>query len=75
MNIKKRSDINILMYPHALYRTVLSMGPQYMINVYTWLKMALWDAPYRIYLDIELEKMALEREFSLSESWENKESS
>tara|TARA_B110000858_G_scaffold185986_1_gene228678 strand:- start:601 stop:792 length:192 start_codon:yes stop_codon:yes gene_type:complete len=62
------------MYPHALYRTALSMGPQYITNVYTWLKMALWDAPRRIYLDIELEKMALERELSLSESHEDSDS-
>jgi len=67
MNIKKRSYNNILMYPHAIYRTTISMGPHYITNVYKWLKMALWDAPHRIYLDIELEKLALEREISLSE--------
>jgi len=27
--------------------------------------MALWDAPYRIWLDIELEKLSIERNLSV----------
>jgi hypothetical protein len=37
------------------------MGPTYLTNIYKWVKMALWDAPYRVWLDIELEKLAIER--------------
>lgn len=59
------------MYAHALYRTVVSMGSHYIKNVYIWLKMAVYDAPYRVYLDLELENIALEREFSLSEQNED----
>jgi len=44
------------------------MGPQYMLNTYNWLKAALWDAPYRFMLDVELEKLAIEREEHLSEN-------
>jgi hypothetical protein len=55
------------MYAYAIYRTVLNMGPHYVTNVYTWLKTALWDAPYRVYLDVELEKVSIEREINLSE--------
>jgi hypothetical protein len=50
------------MYLQAITRTMVSMGPLYLHNVYKWFKMAIWDAPYRIWLDIELEKIGIERE-------------
>jgi len=48
----------------AIYNTMLTMGPYYMTSTYKWFKMALWDAPTRIYLDIQLEHMRLERNLS-----------
>lgn len=59
------------MYPQAIYQSMTTMGPTYLINIYKWFKMALWDAPYRIWLDIELEKLAIERRLS-AESVEEK---
>jgi hypothetical protein len=56
------------MYAHAIYRTVRFNGSQYILNVYNWVKTAVWDAPYRVYLDVELEKVSIERELSLSET-------
>ena len=53
-----------VMYPQAIYQSMTTMGPTYLINIYKWFKMALWDAPYRIWLDIELEKLAIERNLS-----------
>lgn len=50
------------MYIKAIYRTAISMGSFYMENFFKWVKMAVWDAPQRVYLDIELEKMKIERE-------------
>lgn len=50
------------MYVLAVYRNTLSMGPFYVENFYRWVKMAVWDAPKRVYLDIQLEKMKIERE-------------
>ena len=38
------------------------MTPFYLEKVCQWVKMALWDAPKRIYLDIELEKQVIEKE-------------
>jgi hypothetical protein len=54
----------MVMYPQAIYQSMTTMGPTYLINIYKWFKMALWDAPYRIWLDIELEKLAIERNLS-----------
>ena len=48
----------------AIYNTMLTMGPYYVTSTYKWFKMALWDAPTRIYLDIQLEHMRLERNLS-----------
>jgi hypothetical protein len=59
------------MYPQAIINTFRSTGSQYAVNIYKWFKMALWDAPHRLYLDIELEKMKLERDLSRLESYEN----
>jgi hypothetical protein len=50
------------MYAKAICRTVFSMSSFYVENVCKWIKMAVWDAPRRVYLDIELEKMKIERE-------------
>ena len=52
------------MDPQAIYQSMTTMGPTYLVNIYKWFKMALWDAPYRIWLDIELEKLAIERNLS-----------
>jgi hypothetical protein len=57
----------------ALYNTTLSMGPYYMGSVYKWIKMALWDAPTRIILDVQLEQMRLERNLSRAERGESPE--
>ena len=46
---------------HAICRTMISMGPEYTTNVLKWVKSAVWDAPYRVWLDIELEKISIER--------------
>ena len=48
----------------AIYNTTVSMGPQYAYNLYKWLRTALWDAPYRIYLDVQLELIHLENNLS-----------
>jgi hypothetical protein len=61
----------MVMYPQAIYQSMTTMGPTYLVNIYKWFKMALWDAPYRIWLDIELEKLAIERNLS-AESVEEK---
>lgn len=50
------------MYIKAIYRNTISMGSFYVENFCKWVKMAVWDAPRRVYLDIELEKMKIERE-------------
>jgi len=48
----------------ALYNTTVSMGPQYAFNLYKWVRTALWDAPYRIYLDVQLELIHIENNLS-----------
>ena len=55
---------------YAVYNTMLTMGPYYLKSTYKWLKMAAWDAPVRIYLDIQLEYMRLERNLSQLEEGE-----
>tara|TARA_B100000405_G_scaffold46523_2_gene30615 strand:- start:1275 stop:1412 length:138 start_codon:yes stop_codon:yes gene_type:complete len=37
------------------------MGPHYLVNIYRWVKMAIWDAPIRLFLDVELELQSIER--------------
>jgi len=69
-NIKKNVVINN-MYPQAIYQTMTTMGPTYIVNIYKWFKMALWDAPYRIWLDVELEKLSIERHLSVDDLDEN----
>lgn len=55
------------MYHIAVYNTLLSMGPYYANNVLKWFLSALWDAPRRVYLDIDLEYMKLKRDLSKQE--------
>ena len=50
-----------------------SMGPYYMNSTYKWFKAALWDAPLRVYLDVQLEHMRLERNLSKIEEGKNHE--
>lgn len=50
------------MYAKAIYRTIISMTPFYLENVLRWVKMAVWDAPVRFYLDVDLEKTVIEKE-------------
>jgi hypothetical protein len=54
----------------TFYNTMASMGPGYMSSTYKWFKMALWDAPFRIYLDLQLEYMKLKRNLSNQETAE-----
>jgi hypothetical protein len=48
----------------AIFNTLYGMGPYYVESTYKWLKMALWDAPTRLILDVQLEQMRLERNLS-----------
>jgi hypothetical protein len=57
----------------ALYNTTLSMGPYYLQSTYKWFKMALWDAPTRVILDVQLEQLRLERNLSRTGQGENQE--
>ena len=50
------------MYTKAIYRTIMSMTPFYIENFCLWVKSAVWDAPRRIYLDIDLERHRIEME-------------
>lgn len=54
-------------YTKAIYVTLLTMGVYYIENMCTWIKAAVWDAPYRIILDVQLEKQKLDRDQFLSE--------
>jgi len=55
------------MYTKAIYRTIMSMTPFYIENFCLWVKMAVWDAPRRIYLDVDLERHRLSGEKASSE--------
>jgi len=48
----------------AIYNTLFNMGPYYIESTYNWVKMALWSAPIRVILDVQLEQMRLERDLS-----------
>ena len=54
----------------AICNTMFSMGPYYVTSTYNWFKLALWDAPTRIILDVQLEQMRLERNLSNNQSEE-----
>ena len=56
-----------MIYLQDISQTIISMGQYYLINTYNWVKTAVWDAPKRVFLDIELEKMSIERDNNLSE--------
>jgi len=55
----------------AIYNTLFNMGPYYIESTYNWVKMALWSAPIRVILDVQLEQMRLER--NLSENYNDEE--
>ena len=57
----------------AICNTMIGMGPYYLESTYKWFKMALWDAPTRVFLDIQLEQMRLERNLSEEESEDEKQ--
>jgi hypothetical protein len=57
----------------AFFNTLYGMGPYYVESTYKWLKMALWDAPTRVFLDVQLEQMRLERNLSGEESEDEKQ--
>lgn len=59
------------MYLQAIFQTMRDMGPRYLINIYKWVKCAVWDAPFRVYLDVELEKNMIERNLSRDEDDED----
>ena len=48
----------------AIFNVAIGMGPYYLNSTYMWMKMALWDAPTRVILDVKLEQMRLERNLS-----------
>ena len=56
----------------AIFNTAIGMGPYYLDTTFKWFKMALWDAPTRVFLDIQLEQMRLERNLSGEESGDEK---
>jgi hypothetical protein len=58
------------MYFKAIYRTIVSMSSFYVENFCLWVKTAVWDAPRRIYLDIDLEYQNLSRTSSRESSSE-----
>ena len=45
----------------AIFNTVREMGPQYIVNFADWIKTAVWNAPFRVFLDVELELLRLNR--------------
>ena len=57
----------------AIFNTMYGMGPYYLDSTYKWFKMALWDAPTRVFLDVQLEQMRLERNLSGEESEDEKQ--
>jgi len=48
----------------ALTETFRSYGPYYLKNIYLWFKSAVWDAPRRFFLDLQLEQMRINRDLS-----------
>jgi hypothetical protein len=59
------------MYLKAIYLTLISMTPFYVENICKWVRAAVWDAPYRFILDVDLERIKLERDLSREDSTEN----
>jgi len=60
---RKNHNISNMLFT-AICNTMIGMGPYYLESTYKWFKMALWDAPTRVFLDIQLEQMRLERNLS-----------
>ena len=58
------------MYIKAIYRTIVTMSSFYIENFCLWVKTAVWDAPRRIYLDIDLEYHNLSKSESKESSSE-----
>jgi hypothetical protein len=52
---------------------MIGMGPYYIESTYKWFKMALWDAPTRVFLDVQLEQMRLERNLSEEDTDDEKQ--
>ena len=50
-----------MVYIQAICQNFVSMGPQYIGSIFRWVKAALYDAPLRLFLDIELEVQSIER--------------
>ena len=57
----------------AICNTMIVMGPYYIESTYKWFKMALWDAPTRVFLDVQLEQMRLERNLSEEDTDDEKQ--
>lgn len=57
----------------SIFNVAIGMGPYYLNSTYMWMKMALWDAPTRVILDVQLEQMRLERNLSEEESADEKQ--
>lgn len=57
----------------SIFNVAIGMGPYYLNSTYKWMKMALWDAPTRIILDVQLEQIRLERNLSDEESGDEKQ--
>lgn len=70
----KRNDHNKLkMLLTAIFNTMYGMAPYYIESTYKWFKMALWDAPTRVFLDVQLEQMRLERNLSEEDTDDEKQ--
>jgi hypothetical protein len=48
----------------ALAGTFKTYGSYYLKNIYLWIKSAVWDAPQRFLLDLQLEQMRINRDLS-----------
>ena len=57
----------------AIFNTMYGMAPYYIESIYKWFKMALWDAPTRVFLDVQLEQMRLERNLSEEDTDDEKQ--
>lgn len=57
----------------SIFNVAIGMGPYYLNSTYKWMKMALWDAPTRVILDVQLEQLRLERNLSDEESGDEKQ--
>ena len=72
-HIKRITHRYVKMLLTAIFNVAIGMGPYYLNSTYMWMKMALWDAPTRVILDVQLEQMRLERNLSEEESADEKQ--